>query len=257
MGGNDDGIDIEIKELDTNLIKPSPLYSESEGGSKIVVIGKAGTGKSRLIMSLMYEKNTVLPYSVIMSGTESETHFYEKHFPKTFIHYSFSIKKIENIIKRQKLMIEHSSSRENQWLGLIIDDCMDDPKQFTHPVINALYKNGRHWRMFFIMALQYCIDVKPAIRANVDGVFILRETSPVVRKKIYDNFGGTIPTYDMFCKLLDAITVDYTALYIHNSSTSNDWRDCVFWYKAKNVPSTFKFGNQYYWSHHKDRCEAK
>jgi hypothetical protein len=36
---------------------------------------------------------------------------------------------------------------------------------------------------------------------------------------------------------------------------SNDWRDCVFWYKAKPVPADWKFGCADYWKHHSQRYD--
>jgi hypothetical protein len=54
---------------------------------------------------------------------------------------------------------------------------------------------------------------------------------------------------------MDQITNDYTALYIHNNTASNNLEDCVFWYKAKPVPDSFKFGSQDYWEFHRIRFD--
>ena len=40
----------------------------------------------------------------------------------------------------------------------------------------------------------------------------------------------------MFCEIMDQITNDYTALYIHNATTSNNLEDIVFYFKAKPIP---------------------
>ena len=49
---------LHIKELDLNIIAPSTnTFNDLEqGGSKIVIIGKPGTGKTTLIASLLYNK---------------------------------------------------------------------------------------------------------------------------------------------------------------------------------------------------------
>ena len=97
------------------------------------------------------------------------------------------------------------------------------------------------------------MDVKPVIRVNVDGTFILREPSIKIRKTIWENYAGIIPDFSQFCQIMDKITDDYTALYIHNATTSNKIEDCIFWYKAKIVPKEFKFGSEDYWDFHTER----
>ena len=64
---------IEIRELDPEMIPPltdrmnDPEYN---GGSKIVVIGKPGTGKSTLIKGLLYAKKHIFPIANIKPITE-------------------------------------------------------------------------------------------------------------------------------------------------------------------------------------------
>lgn len=70
---------------------------------------------------------------------------------------------------------------------------------------------------------------------------------------MYENYGGIIPDFKLFCTILDQITDDFTALYIHNTTDTNNWKDCVFWYKAQKVPSDFKFGCPEYWQYHEQR----
>jgi uncharacterized membrane-anchored protein YhcB (DUF1043 family) len=88
------------------------------------------------------------------------------------------------------------------------------------------------------------MDIKPVIRTNVDGVFILRETNLRNRKLLWENYAGVIPDFSMFCSILDQVTSDYTALYIHNATTSNKLEDCLFWYRAKEVPPDFRLGSK-------------
>ena len=63
--------EFRIRELDLNLINPNNLnFSKSDqGGSKIVIIGKPGTGKTALIISSLREKKSY-PSSFYYEQTE-------------------------------------------------------------------------------------------------------------------------------------------------------------------------------------------
>ena len=146
-----------------------------------------------------------------------------------------------SFIKRQKLAKQHL---KNPWGLLLLDDCTDDPKIFNKPLYQGIFKNGRHWKMLFILSLQYCLDIKPVIRTNVDGCFILRETNIKNRRSLWENYAGVIPDFTQFCQIMDNITDDYTALYINNNVQTNKIEDCVFYYKPKLIDTkNFKFGN--------------
>ena len=225
-----------------------------QGGSKIAVIGKPGTGKSTIIQSILFAKKHIFPIGTIFSGTEDSNHYYKKFFPDTFIYEEYDEDVISNIIKRQKISKEHL---DNPWMILLIDDCTDNPALFKKEIQQGLYKKGRHWKMLYILSLQYCMDVNPAIRTNIDGVFILRETNLKNRKSLYENYAGIIPTFNIFCDIMDTITNDHTALYIHNAGSSNNYKDCIFWYKAKIPPTGWKFGSREFWDFHYERYEEK
>ena len=62
-GKSSPGKRIHIKELNPDLIPPSTssYRNPGQGGSKIVVIGKPGTGKTTLITSILHAKKHIFP----------------------------------------------------------------------------------------------------------------------------------------------------------------------------------------------------
>lgn len=246
---------IEIKELDLDMIVPNlESIKTNKGGTKLCIIGKPGSGKSVLTKDIIYSKRHVIPVGMVISGSEDSNKFYESFFPKIFINEKYDKEAVEKFIERQKLAKDKFKAPWNPWSLLIMDDCMDDVKIFNDPMLIGLFKNSRHWAMLSIFACQYVFDFKPVIRSNIDGVFIFREPNKVNREKIWKNFASIIPTFPLFCKIMDDITTDYTCLYINNFTSSNDWQDCVFYYRAKNRPD-FKFGCQDYWDFAEQRGE--
>jgi hypothetical protein len=210
------------------------------------------THNTTLITSLLYEKRHIFPSAVIMSGTEDSNGHYKKIIPSTFVYNKLEPQKIQDFITRQKIAKKHLA---NPWNILLLDDCTDDPKIFNTPLFHGIFKNGRHWKSLFIISLQYCMDVKPVIRTNIDGTFILRETNLRNRKQLWENYAGVIPDFTLFNQIMDTLTSDYTALYINNQVQSNNLEDCVFWYKAKPTSPNFKLGSKDFWKFHATRYD--
>ena len=97
--------ELQIRELDLEMIPPSTrnMNNLEQGGSKIVVIGKPGTGKTTLITSLLYGKKHIYPVGLVMSGTEDSNGHYRQIFPSVFVYNKLQEDKIDDFIKRQKL----------------------------------------------------------------------------------------------------------------------------------------------------------
>lgn len=257
MSASNSNVEIlRIKELNLDMIAPTTANHKifDQGGSKLAIVGAPGRGKSVLMGSILYAKKHIFPVAMITSTVEKDSPYFSKYVPDIFIHDKYDEKQLEKFIQRQKIAKEHL---EYPWAFVILDDCTDDPSIFRKPLQNGLYKRGRHWKLCYLLSLQYCMDIPPAIRTTTDGVFIMRDPNLKNRKKLYENYASIIPDFQLFCKIMDEITTDFTALYIHNSSKSNNWVDCVFWYKAKPIPEGFKFGCDTFWKHHNQRYNTE
>lgn len=231
---------IIVRELSLDSISPNLRTLKQFAGTKIVTIGRSGSGKTQINTALLFAKRNLIPCGLIMSGTESATGHYGQFVPRSFVYHELNIPKIEELITRQKNVIRERVA--NPWAMLLLDDVCDEPAVLNKSIFHTIAKNSRNFMLFFILSLQYAMDVKPHIRSNMDGVFILRDPILYNRERIYKNWASIIPSFELFCTLMDQVTTDYTALYINNRSTSNDWRECVFWYKSPPMPTRWRFG---------------
>jgi hypothetical protein len=248
--------EIHIKEFDLDMLPPGrdDWQDPKTTGSKIVVIGKPGTGKTQLISSILYEKAHIFPVAQIYSGTEDSNGHYGKSFPTSFIFDEVTVERKEAFKDRQKIAKKYLS---NPWAIQLEDDVSDDVAMFKKKIYHSAYKNGRHWKKLHILSLQYCMDILPVIRTNIDATFILRETILRNRKALWENYAGVISDFSDFCQILDYITNDFTALVILNRVQSNNVEDCIFYYKAEIPPDDWRFGCDDYWLYHETRNNKK
>ena len=219
----------------------------------VVLIGKRGVGKSFLVKDLLYH-HTNLPIGTIISGTEDANHFFEDFVPKCFIHKEYSPDLIDNVMKRQKKIMKEVN-KEKKIKGkttidprtvVVFDDCLYDQSWTKDKNVRAFFMNGRHLKIFFIITMQYPLGIPPNLRTNIDYTFILRDNITKNRRRIFENYAGMFPNYDIFSSVMDQCTQNYECLVIDNSVASNKIEDCVFWYKAENRP-TFRIGAAQFW----------
>ena len=239
-------MNLELRKFDISTINRDKVC---------VFIGKRETGKSFLVKDLLYY-NKSIPLGTVISGTEGANRFYSKLVPELFIHEEYSAQIISRALNRQKLVVKEMSKEEHT-VGtsnidpsafLILDDCLYDNTWVKDPNIRSLFMNGRHYKMLFIITMQYALGIPPNLRTNIDYVFILRENYVSNRKKLYEHYAGMFPTFEIFCQVMDQCTEEYTCLVIHNNAKSNKLEDQVFWYKA-NPHEDFKIGSDQYWKH--------
>lgn len=218
-----------------------------------VFIGKRGTGKSCLVTDILYHKKHI-PAGIVMSATEEGNHHYKQYVPDLFIYGDYDKEAIDRVLDRQKKIISSGNTKSGAFV--LLDDCMYDRKFMKDPCIRQCFMNGRHWKIFFMLTMQYCMDLTPDLRANVDYVFILRENVLQNREKLYKSFFGVFPSFDMFNQVMNACTENYECLVLDNTSKSNKIEDCVFWYKAK-LRKNFRIGSDQLWNFHKKNYNTK
>ena len=220
----------------------------------VVLIGKRETGKSFLVKDMLYHKRD-LPIGTVISPTEAANKFFGNHVPPLFIHDEYTPAVLDNVVKRQKLMMRkvdqqaklYGSSNIDPRAFLVLDDCLYDGSWTKDRNVRLLFMNGRHYKMLFLITMQHPLGIPPSLRTNIDYVFILRENLVSNRKRIYENYAGMFPTFDCFCQVLNQTTENFECLVINNNAKSNKLEDQVFWFKAESH-GDFRIGAREFWA---------
>ena len=233
-------MEVQLRKFDMSQVKDDKV---------VVLIGKRETGKSFLCKDLLHHHRDI-PCGQVISATEAANGYYSKMVPPLFIHDEYTAPIIANVLKRQRMMIDKINSNANidPRLFLLLDDCIYDQSWVKDKNVRSLFMNGRHYKILFIITMQYALGIPPNLRTNVDFVFILRENFVNNRKRLYEHYAGMFPSFEMFCQVMDQCTENYECLVINNNAKSNKLEDQVFWYKAAEHDD-FKLGAQEYWDY--------
>jgi hypothetical protein len=222
---------LELKKFDITKLRDD---------SVVIFLGARNTGKSTaLFCALKY--HTTIPVGVVISGTESANHSFERVVPKMLIYDEFSSDIIKNFMDRQRKVVDQANDEKKRYgrtdidprAFLILDDCLYDSKQWVNDTnIRYIFMNGRHYKIFLLITMQYPLGIPPSLRANVDYVFIMRNNMVKDREKIYQQYAGMFPNFQVFNTIMDQCTENYECLVIDKKSQSNKLEDQVFWWKA-------------------------
>lgn len=238
-------MNFQIKKFNIETLRDR-CEMDSRKSPMIVIIGKKDTGKSFLVRDILCNTQSAFPIGTVISGTEVANEFFQHMVPSKLIHDKYQPEIVTGVIKRQLGAKTARNGDKNRSGGnssidtrafLILDDCLYDATWIKEESTRYVFMNGRHIDLMTIITMQYPLGITPNLRTNVDFVFILRETILGNRRRIYENYAGMFPTFEMFCQFMDQCTENFECLVICNGVQSNKLEDQVFWYKASDHPS--------------------
>lgn len=214
--------------------------------ASIVMIAKRGSGKSWVCRALLNHFSDI-PVGIIIAPTDRMNGFYETFFPDTYIYYDFESSLIASILDRQEKIIDKNKTKNrlkkriDTRAYIIMDDCLSRKKSWgkDEKILELLF-NGRHYKLMYILTMQFPLGISPELRTQFDYIFLLADDFYSNIKRIYEHYAGMFPTFDSFRQIFKQLTADYGSMVIVNTSRgikkdANDeagFLNKVFWYKA-------------------------
>ncbi len=220
-------------EVELNIKKFEPVllehYRTHGRPPKILILGKSGSGKTSLVQDLLFYIRKIHA-GVVVCPTEASLIDYRVMFPEVFIHDRWDSAVIANMLRMQK-KIRKTNPRFHQLL--MLDDIMYDNKVILKDESTRfIFMNGRNNNISVIVTMQYCMDLSPDIRNQIDFVFALRDNVHANREKLWKNFFGIIPSSDAFHQIMQNCTKGFNAIVLDNNARSGKIEDCIFYYCA-------------------------
>jgi hypothetical protein len=137
---------LELRKFNMREITFKP---DENKGPVIVMIGRRDTGKSFLVKDLLFHHQDI-PLGTVISGTEAGNGFYSSIVPKLFIHDQYNTVLIENVLRRQKMVLKQMKKELEMWKRttidprtfVILDDCLYDATWSRDTMMRMLFMNG-------------------------------------------------------------------------------------------------------------------
>lgn len=219
---------------------------ELDGNHRFMLSNFIVTHNSFLIKDLLYYQQDI-PAGMVVSKTDKLTNYYSKFIPSSLIHEEYTPELLDKLFDRQKKALR--DNWKNPHAFLIFDDTLSDADNWKKDQrIKEIFYNGRHYKLLFLLTMQYPMGITPGLRCNIDYTFILRTPNQKNRKDLYDNYCGMFPSREIFEKVLDACTEDYGCIVIDNTTRSNKLEDQVFYYRA-DAHEDYKLCSKQFWEH--------
>jgi hypothetical protein len=246
------GTSLKIKEFKMSYIKKD---------AAIVMIAKRGSGKSWICRDIIRQQSHI-PGGMIISPTDKMSSFYGDFFPELYIHYDFDTNLISALLQRQEIMIEKAKEKEKEGkkldpsVFLLMDDCMSKKAAWVKDdTISEIFMNGRHYRITYMLTMQYSLGISPELRSNFDYIFLLGEDFISNQRRIFEHYAGMFPTFDFFQQVFNALTEDFGCMVIDNKTKSKQLVDKIFWYKSVDIPNNFTIGCKQFKEYHEEHYD--
>jgi hypothetical protein len=251
--------DVKEVRLDGNKslpIKEFKLETMIENPA-IVMIAKRASGKSWVCRAILKHFKDI-PVGIIIAPTERMANpaFYSEFFPDSYIHYDYKSETIEKLLYRQDIMIEKQIDNQKDGINIdprafiLMDDCLSKKGAWMkdQPIMELLF-NGRHYRLMYLLTMQFPLGITPELRCNFDYIFLLAEDFYSNLKRLYDHYAGMFPTFDSFRQVFRELTNDFGAMVIVNRGARKSFLEKIYWFCAKNEPVGMIGCNQFI-NHH-------
>jgi hypothetical protein len=228
-----------------------------------LIIGKRNTGKTTLLINLLYHRQQFLQFGIVIAGSIGSVVELRKACPDTFIFEAFDTDVLEEFWKQVKRVNGRLRRRNLPMVNfyIILDDTGFDARMWGDKTLKAIMMNGRQYNLDVYICMQYIKGLDPSMREQVDYCYIFKTKSPENQKRIYDAFaGGMFESKYVFENVLKACTIDRRAMVVRNSDISNEDEQGAFdggilFYKGRKIDDLpqFYIGCDQMWRYHFQR----
>ncbi|KNC83706.1 hypothetical protein SARC_04065 [Sphaeroforma arctica JP610] len=217
------------------------------------------THNSTIAKTLLYEKRDMFDSAFLFTGNPSTAvkdwspiipevyHYVNEDVTPEALNDIVTHQQRANNTKRKDYFGGERHSKS--FMAMVMDDLSGRRTFFDK--LSGAFNYSRHYSMFMVVCTQQYTNISPEVRKSVNVIISTGADSVSERESLYREFFGFIPDKKVFYEILDyTASLPYTALVGDRDVKSTNWRDKIFYYRAKPVPDSFKLGSHQFWKMH-------
>ena len=166
-----------IRDPDQEVLLPDEI---------ILVVGKRRTGKTIMLVDMLYRMRHLYPYVFVFSKTH-HTGYWQQHVPESCCVNGFDKEAVRDILRIQKQ--RYLMRGINPYLLLIFDDCAAEAAMSYSDVIYHLSMYGRHYKVGVWISTQHLNCASTKLRTNADKIILFTTLSCVTGEQLFLEFG--------------------------------------------------------------------
>lgn len=224
--------------------------------SVVVFVGRRRTGKSNAMLNIAYYFRW-FPYFLCMSATDALNGDWSYRMPFSFVKSGWDSDMIRKLLMsrmRLKWINRNNPNFVLEPIMIILEDLMyDNSTVMNDKWFKYLLNNGRHLEICLLLTVQYIYQMSRVCRTNVDFLFACSEKNLGNRKRLYTEFGASMP-FEVFDEIFKRVTSNYGMMVFDVNAMDYDVTRSMFRWKAYRMMKTdhWRLGSDAYWKKHEE-----
>lgn len=225
----------------------------------VLVVGERGSGKTRVMMHILYCMARKLDMCVVFCPTRDTREEFQQHVPRTFCYPKYTKEHLKRIYSAQNLLSEREQVRNEATgevvalptlhrIGLVFDDSMHDKREMSGGAMREVLMNGRHDNFFYLNGVQYVMDMSKDLRSQIDVVIAFPQPNLSYREPLRENVLGIFHTDEELVAAFSSLKARECLVF--DQRAYRDKRQCLFRMKAKVPLPDFIVGSKAFWAMH-------
>lgn len=209
---------------------PAFKPAEAEPNSVWCFIGARRSGKSSALKEVIYHQRQNIDIAIGMTPTKSTADMFRSFMPTDLVYdEGYNAAKVERFVDELDKRVKSNRPLRG---AMLLDDCSYDEKAKRTKTEMNIYNNSRHYNFALFNTTQSGMSIWSKVRGNIDYVFAFRETTRIIRRKLWEQYFGVFDQFSDFEKVFQKATQNYGALVLDRTTGGNTVADTIRYFRA-------------------------